>query len=96
LLSFIVKFISWSGQIAWQHAAPEKFVLLEFCVLPSLSSSIVHNSHTDLIFEFGAPLFSRGVFSRFASLSYLILDGLEANVLEPCSCAWDDKDPTVA
>jgi hypothetical protein len=62
----------------------------------TLVSSIVHNSHTDLIFEFSSPLFSRGIFSRLAPLSYLVFDGLEANVLEPCSCAWDDENSTVA
>jgi hypothetical protein len=59
-------------------------------------SSVVHNSHADLVFDLGTPLFPRGVFSRLAPLSYLVLDGFEANVLEPRSRAGNDKDSTVA
>ena len=59
-------------------------------------SSIVHDSHADLVFDLGAPLFSRGVFSRLAPLFYLVLDGFEANVLKPRSCAGDDKDSAIA
>jgi hypothetical protein len=58
--------------------------------------SIVHDSHADLLFEFGSPLFSRSVFSRLATFPHFVFDGLEANVLKSCSCTGDDKDPTVA
>jgi hypothetical protein len=73
-----------------------KFVLLGGYLRIAFVSSIVHNSHADLIFDLGAPLFSRGIFSRLAPLFNLVLDGLEANVLKPRSCARNDKDPTVA
>ena len=72
-----------------------KFVLLGMLRL-AFVSSIVHDSHADLVFDLGAPLFSRGVFSRLAPLFYLVLDGFEANVLKPRSCAGDDKDSTIA
>jgi len=63
--------------------------LFAFC------SGVVHDSHADLVFEFGSPLLSRCVFSRLATLFYLVFDRLEAHVLKSCSRARNDKDSTV-
>lgn len=58
-------------------------------------SSVMYDSHADLVFEFGSPFLSRCVLFGLSPLLYLVFQRLKANVLHPLMRARNGEDSPV-